>query len=135
MGRSLLILLDTHVLLWLAMDQSRISKKAGAAIDGARQSGSGLAISDMTLLEVAQLAHRGRISIPTGVESFLSEVERRFAVLAITARIAAQAFSLPASYPSDPADRVIGATAMVEGISLITADRAIRESGDVSTIW
>ena len=42
--------------------------------------------------------------------------------------------ALPATYPKDPADRV-GATALVEGLSLITADREIRRSRAVRTIW
>ncbi len=46
-----------------------------------------------------------------------------------------QAFELPESYPKDPVDRVIGATALIEDISLITADREIRKAGAVPTIW
>ena len=42
---------------------------------------------------------------------------------------------LPAVYPKDPADRIIGATALVEGLPLLTADRAIRGSKTVETIW
>ena len=66
----------------------------------------------MTLVEIAQLSHRGRIEFPAGLESFLSEVERRLVVLPITGTIALQALALPASYPNDP-DCVIGATAMI----------------------
>ena len=43
--------------------------------------------------------------------------------------------ALPATYPKDPADRALGATALVEGLSLITADREIRRSRAVRTIW
>jgi len=43
--------------------------------------------------------------------------------------------ALPAGYPKDPADRIIGATALVEGIPLITADREIRKSRALATIW
>jgi hypothetical protein len=38
-------------------------------------------------------------------------------------------------YPKDPADRIIGATALVEGLFLLTADRGIRRSKAVRTIW
>jgi PIN domain nuclease of toxin-antitoxin system len=62
-------------------------------------------------------------------------VERQFIVLPITANIALQAFELPASYPNDPVDRIIGATALIEDIPLLTADREIRKSGLVPTIW
>jgi PIN domain nuclease of toxin-antitoxin system len=66
---------------------------------------------------------------------FLSEVERRFVVLPITANIALQAFELPASYPKDAVDRIIAATALIQDIPLVTADREIRKSRAVSTIW
>jgi PIN domain nuclease of toxin-antitoxin system len=47
----------------------------------------------------------------------------------------ARAVELPRAYPKDPADRIIAATALVEGLSLITADREIRRSKVVHTIW
>jgi PIN domain nuclease of toxin-antitoxin system len=134
-GRSLLILVDTHVIVWLAFDQSQISSKARAAIDEARAIGHGLAISDMTLWEVGTLASKGRIDLGISLESFLQEVESRFAVLPITGRACARAMSFPTTYPKDPVDRIIGATALVEGLSLITADREIRRSKLIPTIW
>ena len=42
---------------------------------------------------------------------------------------------LPATYPKDPADRIVGATALVEELSLFTADRNIRRSKAIKTIW
>ena len=130
-----MILVDTHVVVWLAFDQQQISKKATATIDEARDLGDGLAISDITLLEVGTLASRGRIQLGITLESFLQEIEARFVVLPITGRACARAMGFPASYPKDPADRIIGATALVEGLSLITADREIRRSRLVPTIW
>jgi PIN domain nuclease of toxin-antitoxin system len=129
------ILVDTHVVVWLAFDQDQISKKARTAIDDARENADGLAISDITLLELATLARKGRIHLDISLESFLQEVESRFIVLPISGRACARAMELPASYPNDPADRVIGATAVVEGLSLLTADRTIRRSRAVQTIW
>jgi PIN domain nuclease of toxin-antitoxin system len=129
------ILVDTHVVVWLAFDQNRISRKARTAIDGARKNAGGLAISDITLLELAILARKGRIRLDISLESFLQEVESRFVVLPISGRACARAIGLPAAYPQDPADRIIGATALVEGLSLLTADREIRRSKAVQTIW
>jgi PIN domain nuclease of toxin-antitoxin system len=129
------ILVDTHVVAWLAFDQDRISGNARSAIDEARKNGDGLAISDITLLELATLATKGQIHLDISLESFLQEVESRFVVLPISGRTCARAMGLPATYPKDPADRVIAATALVEGLTLLTADRAIRRSRTVQTIW
>jgi PIN domain nuclease of toxin-antitoxin system len=135
MGRFVLILLDTHVVVWLASGEPRLSRPAQAAINEARRAVGGLAISDFTLFELSSLFRKKRFSLITNPESFLAEVERRFVVFPITANIALQAFQLPASYPRDPADRIIGATAMIEDIPLITADREIQKSAAVPTIW
>jgi len=129
------ILVDTHVVVWLAFDQDQISRKARTAIDDARKNADGLAISDITLMELATLASKGRVRLDISLESFLQEVETRFVVLPITGRACARAIGLPASYPQDPADRIIGATALVEGLSLLTADREIRRSRALRTIW
>jgi PIN domain nuclease of toxin-antitoxin system len=129
------ILVDTHIVVWLAFDQSQLSKNARTAIDDARQNGDGLAISDITLLELATLSSKGRIRLTLSLESFLHEVEARFVVLPISGRACVRALGLPAAYPKDPADRIIGATALVEGLSLLTADRAIRRSRALHTIW
>jgi PIN domain nuclease of toxin-antitoxin system len=134
-GRSLLILLDTHVVLWLAQDYKRISSRAQAAIQDARKKERGLAVSCMTLLEIARLAARGRIGLTPDAETVLREIEDRFIVLPITRNIALQAFELPEEFPNDPVDRVLGATALVEDIPLVTADRQIRKSHAVPTIW
>ena len=130
-----MILLDTHVVVWLAQDYQRISPKARASIRQAREKKGGIVVSDITLFEIALLASRGRVNFKPDVETMLSEVERQFIVLPITANIALQMFELPADYPNDPVDRIIGATALIEDIPLITADREIRKSGAVPAIW
>jgi len=130
-----LILVDTHIVLWLALEPQRISKRAQAVIDEARRNGAGLTISAMTLVEISTLFGKRRFHLAVSLESFLDELERRFVVLPINARTCARMLSLPANYPKDPADRVIGATALVEGMGLVTADREIRRAKVVRTIW
>lgn len=130
-----MILLDTHVVLWLVSEPERLSKNAKAAIDEARQNGKGLAVSCFTLIELATLYGKGRIRLGMSPESFLLEVEAQFVVLPVSARACARTLALPASYPKDPADRVIGATALVEGMALVTADAEIRRARAVRTVW
>jgi PIN domain nuclease of toxin-antitoxin system len=61
MGRSILILLDTHVVIWIAMNPVKISKRARTALDQARNNDTGIAVSDMTLLELAGLSRTRRV--------------------------------------------------------------------------
>lgn len=130
-----MILLDTHVVLWLAFAPKKISKPAKAAIDEARRNAEGLGISCISLLELATLARKRRIRLSISLETFLVEIESRFVVLPISARICAQAMALPRSFPQDPADRIICATALTEGLALITADGPIRRSQIVRIVW
>jgi len=81
------------------------------------------------------LSNQGRIHLDVSLESFMGEVESRFIVLPITGRICVRALAFPRAYLKDPADRIIGATALVEGLTLITVDRAIRSSRALPTIW
>ena len=129
-----MIFLDTHVLIWMASDPKRLSKKARETIREARER-TGVGIAAITLWELAWLAENGRIQITGSVESFVRETSSRVIVESITPEIAAFAVQLPSSFPKDPADRLIAATAMAEGASLVTADERIRQSKVVRTIW
>ena len=129
-----MILLDTHVLIWLALEPAKLSKNAKNAIRTVRLNGS-LAVAGITLWEIAWLAENGRIETTMSVESFVRECASKVTVLPITPEVAARAVSFPDFYPKDPQDRLIGATALVEGIDLVTHDKLIKKSGIVSVIW
>ena len=95
----------------------------------------GLAISAITLWELAWLATHGRLEILGTVEDYVQEISSRVATRPITAEIAVVATELPEDYTGDPCDRLIGATALVEGISLVTKDARIRACKQIETIW
>ena len=129
-----MILLDTHVLVWIALEPQKLSSNAREAIRTARRNDH-LAIAGITLWELAWLAENGRIETTMSVESFVRASAAKVSVLPITPEIAARAVSLPDSYPRDPQDRLIGATALVHGMKLVTHDKLIKKSRMVSVIW
>jgi PIN domain nuclease of toxin-antitoxin system len=128
------ILLDTHALLWMADDDPRLSRRAREAILQAKRK-TGVAVAAITLREVAWLAQNGRIFVTGSVESFVTELVSPVIIRPITPQIAALSVGLPEEFSKDPADCLIAATAMVEGMTLVTADADIRKSKIVDTVW
>lgn len=130
-----MILLDTHVLVWLRTAPDQLSRAAASAIRKELASDCA-AIAAITLWELSWLATFGRIDPGGSVSSFLSKVTAGVVILPLSPEIAAQAAAFPvATFPKDPADRMIGATALLSGIALVTRDSALRASRQVRTIW
>jgi PIN domain nuclease of toxin-antitoxin system len=123
-----MILLDTHILIWLLIAPEILAPKTKKVILAARKSGS-LALSAISLWEMAWLAHNKRIEVDVSVDSFVKKCASYVQVLPITPEIAVRSVQFPKSYPNDPQDRIIGATALVEGIRLLTHNKLIVKSG------
>jgi PIN domain nuclease of toxin-antitoxin system len=130
-----MIVLDTHVLVWLLGDPDRLSAKARQAIHGERLQGATPAISGQSLYELARAVVRGRMRTHSPLSTFMERIETNFNVLPLTAQIGRIAAEFPSTFPSDPFDRIIAATALAHGAPLITADGNILRSGEVKTIW
>jgi len=81
------------------------------------------------------LAQNGRIETSESVNDFVRQCVSKVIIRSITTKIASVAVDFPDSYPRDPQDRLIGATSVAEGMPLVTADRLIRRSKLVKTIW
>lgn len=131
-----MILLDTHVLVWAAIEPKRLSRAATSALRRARTS-DGLAIAAISLWELASLFSRRRIESYGTVESSVRQVLQSVRVIVrdLTPEIAVLAAQFPDEYSRDPADRLIGATALAEGIALVTNDAHMRNSPLLKTIW
>lgn len=115
------ILLDTHVVQWWASEPELLSPAAARVIETADE----LAVASVTWWELAWLAQRGRITINTPVRPWLERLAGQFQTVATTPAIAASAAALPLSFPRDPADRIIYATALEQGWSLVTRDERL----------
>ena len=130
-----MIVVDTCVVLWLANAPEMLSNAARASIKEARAS-DGISIADVTLYEVAYASTHNRMTVSVlPLEVLLAQIKDNFIVLPISPGIARIAAAMPAAYPRDPMDRIIGATALDLGVPLITADRAIQNSKALPVIW
>jgi PIN domain nuclease of toxin-antitoxin system len=131
-----MILLDTHVLLMLALDPERLSRSASRAI-GKAQAKGGVAIASISLWEVAMLVDRGEVRVSGSTESFLWALchRRGLQVLELDATVAALSTQFPTDFPKDPADRIIAATARAHVLALVTRDGRLQDSALLRTIW
>jgi PIN domain nuclease of toxin-antitoxin system len=130
------ILLDTHVLVWMVSSPGKLSRAATREIRKAQREG-GCAIASISLWELALLFAKGRLRASGTVEASIREIVNvaGVSVLEITPEIAGLAMVFPEPYPRDPGDRLIGATARALGITLITQDQRILASPLVRAIW
>jgi len=121
-----LLLLDTHVWLWLVAGSPDLSGDARDMIKGALGAGS-LRIAAISLWEIALLASRGRIVLGKSIGLWLDEAlaDPGPAIDPLSPRVAIEASSLPDTFHRDAADRLIVATARVANATLMTRDRRI----------
>ena len=128
------LLVDSHILHWWSAEPERLSSAAVAALEDAEE----LAVAAITWYELGWLAVRGRISVGLPVGTWLGQLASSVRTAALTPTIAATAVGLPHTFPGDPADRLIYATAVEHGWRLVTKDdrmRRHRGSPSVPTIW
>ena len=117
------VLLDSHVVQWWSAEPDRLSEKATQVLDGADE----LAIASISWFELAWLAHHERIVVSIPIRSWLEQLAEQLRTVGTTPAIAAAAAALPKSFPGDPADRLIYATAVEHGWPLVTKDRRLRQ--------
>ena len=112
-----LLLLDTHVWLWLNAGSPDLSTQTRHTINGPAAGGT-LRIAAISLWEIALLASLGRIVLGKSVGLWLEEA------LADPGP-AIESYALPDAFHRDPADLLIVATARVANATLMTRDQRI----------
>jgi PIN domain nuclease of toxin-antitoxin system len=130
----LVTLIDTQSLVWSQLDERRLSRAARSAIQRSRSRGE-LTISVFTLYELRILIEKGKIGTRESPEALIGHFIEGLLLRPVTAEIAIEAAQFPIDFPRDPGDRIIAATARVEGIPLVTADQRIQASRLIKTIW
>jgi PIN domain nuclease of toxin-antitoxin system len=130
-------LLDTHVWLWAVLGDRRLSRRARSIVSSLGRSRA-VGLASISLKEAAwHLAH-GRVHVESGSwQNWLREASSvpSLDILPLTTEVAIRSEELSTEFARDPADRLIAATALVHGIVLVTADRALRASPEIETTW
>ena len=126
------LLLDTHVWIWSQLRPERLSAQARDAVT---DPGSVLALSPVSIWEALLLAERGRVELAPDpwrwIRSALATRPMRELPLTHEVALRSRTVRLP---HDDPADRFIAATAMVHGLTLVTADRSLLGCPDIRVL-
>jgi PIN domain nuclease of toxin-antitoxin system len=127
------VLLDTHVVHWWSAEPKRVSAPARKALESANE----LVVAAISWYELAWLAKQERIAVTVPVRAWLGGLASQLRTIGVTPAVADTAVGLPSSFPGDPADRLIYATAIEHGLELVTKDQAIRKHDKPRslTIW
>ena len=128
------LLLDTHIVVRWLSDIKRLSREQAGTLERAVRRTEPIALSAMTLLEVAMLVSERKLNLKVNLDEFFNDLQSNpiFRILPITYEIASDVSSLLAL--KDPADRAIAATARVHRLQLVTSDQRIIESKLVPVI-
>jgi PIN domain nuclease of toxin-antitoxin system len=117
------VLLDTHVVHWWSAEPQRVSAAAREVLERADE----LAVAAISWYELAWLARHERILVNIPTRSWLQGLAAQLRTIAVTPAIADTAVALPLSFPGDPADRLIYATAVEHNLGLVTKDQAMHD--------
>ena len=131
-----MIAADTHVIVWNALQTEKLSKKAKRAMSVANEE-NGIIFCEISLWEIAMLIKKGRLRVNVGYQEFIGLVSEsnKYVFRGITPEVAELSADLLSRGNKDPADAIIAATSVVEKAKLVTADKVLRRSKSIATIW
>ena len=129
-----MIVIDTCAVIWDALNPGRLSSAAKSAIEYHEHE---LVICDISIWEISMLIKRKRLVLDDTVAGFINLLlqSRSYLVRAITPEIAELSVNFTAELNNDPADRLIAATSVLLNAPVVTADKNLRDSSFVETIW
>lgn len=130
------LLLDTNVWLWWLLGQAELSARERDALDALAAAGTPAGLSPISLWEAQMLAAEGRLELAMPLAHWLptAAAPEVIQLLPLDVSVMLALDRLPASFPGDPADRLIVATARANNLPLATRDGRIRRAR-VATLW
>jgi PIN domain nuclease of toxin-antitoxin system len=128
------ILLDTHIWIWLVNEQEELSAYHAQIIADHRS--DGLGISAISCWEVAKLVEYGRLNLACDLETWMEAALDLpgIQVIELTPTVAIESTKLPGAFHRDPADQIIVATARTYRLDLLTVDDKILKYEHVHTL-
>ncbi|MFZ0456464.1 MAG: type II toxin-antitoxin system VapC family toxin [Ignavibacteriaceae bacterium] len=131
-----MIIVDTHVIIWNALKPGLLSRNAKKAIDKANEN-EGILFCEISLWEIAMLIKKKKLVIDAAYIEFIKllKASNNYIFKELTPEIAELSVNLPSEINQDPADRIICATTILNNSQLVTADKNLRNSKSVKTLW
>jgi PIN domain nuclease of toxin-antitoxin system len=128
--------LDTHALIWWLADPAQLSGPARRTLQREASRGR-LVASSATVLEIATLLRRGRLSLATGLDQWLADLSAlpELRIEPVSGEIARLAGSFGEEMQGDPIDRLIVATALQLQVPLVTADTRMHALPCLRAVW
>ena len=124
-------LLDTHIFLWGLLEPERLRPEVVTALE---DKSNELWLSPIVIWEVLMLAERGRVVLRPDAVTWVRRALEKFPFqeAALTHEVAIQSQLIELPHP-DPADRFLAATALVYGLTLVTADERLLRCPSIPT--
>ena len=114
------LLLDTHIWIWMVLNPTRLSRRVARALNDSENQ---LWISPISVWELLMLTRKGRVELDEDpvlwARRTLGLLQLHEAPLTTEVALETSAIGIP---HSDPADRLIAASARVFDLTLVTAD-------------
>jgi PIN domain nuclease of toxin-antitoxin system len=131
-----MVTVDTHIIIWEALVPEKLSRRAKSEFEKANAS-DGIIFCDISLWEISMLMAKKRIEIDVSFLEFIDLLRktRNYIFQSISPEIAELSTNLSLEINTDPADRIIAAASIFTNTALITADKNLRKSKLINTIW
>ena len=132
----MIILLDTHILLWWVMNHPDLRAPYRQTLKAIEKESGSVAISQISFWEIAKLVEKKRHELNLSIDDWFSQLEEDsfYQILPLTTKIILDSTRLGSKFNNDPADQIIAATARCHGLKLMTQDKHIRKSGVVALV-
>jgi len=128
---------DTHSLIWHLQDNPRLSPRARLLFSQADDGQASIVVPTIVLVEMTYLAEKKRITdaLVKAALSLLREASENYRLASLDLAVVETLEQIPRAMVPDMPDRIIAATALSLGLSLLSCDRALAAVEAIEVIW